>query len=178
MINLGTLVIGELGGQAPPRPTRPPVAGSQGRGRAAGAGPELARLIEETLTVSRCLRAVLDEWHGGEAPSGGRRELLKDLARLGPGTVPQLARERAVTRQHIQALVDPLVEDGYVERLDNPAHRRSPLLCLSSRGREYVAAMVRRERDALSALEIAAGRTQLRRAAEVLRLVREAVESR
>jgi len=178
MINLGTLAIGELGGEGRARPLRQPEVGSPGRGRAAAAGPELARLIEEALAVSRCLRALLDELHGEEAPSGGRRELLKELARLGPRTVPQLARDRAVTRQHIQALVNPLLEDGYVERQDNPAHRRSPLVSLSNRGREYVAAMVRREGEALSALQIAAGRTQSRRAAEVLRSVREAVESR
>jgi DNA-binding MarR family transcriptional regulator len=135
-------------------------------------------LIEETLAVSRRLRAVLDEVHGDLAPSSGRRDLLRELVRLGPRTVPQLARSRAVTRQHIQALVNPLIEDGYVERLDNPAHRRSPFLGLTGWGREYVAEMNRRESEALSALEVAAGGEELRRVVEVLRSVRGALESR
>jgi DNA-binding MarR family transcriptional regulator len=96
---------------------------------------------------------------------------------MGPQTVPQLARERSVTRQHVQALVNPLVEAGYVELLDNPAHRRSRLVGLTESGRELVTGMDCRESEALSALGVAAPGEELRRAAEVLRSVRESLGS-
>jgi DNA-binding MarR family transcriptional regulator len=176
MIILGANSLGDLGGEV----TRGPPSGGRESRRSppvVQGGSALAALVEETVALSRRLRAAERELHGREAPSGGRRALLRDLVRLGPQTVPQLARRRGVTRQHIQALANPLVEGGYVQLLDNRAHRRSRLLGLTVRGREYVAAMDRREREALSALEIPEGGDALRRAAEVLRSVREAVES-
>jgi DNA-binding MarR family transcriptional regulator len=73
--------------------------------------------------------------------------------------------------------VNPLAEAGYVELLANPAHRRSRLVDLTQRGRELVSGMDVRESEALSALEIAAPGEELRRAADVLRSLRESLES-
>jgi DNA-binding MarR family transcriptional regulator len=177
MINLGTLSLGELGGEGTREPLRPTGRESIRKRPDPGSGKALAVLIEETVSLSRRLQAAVEELHGGEAPSGGRRALLRDLARLGPQTVPQLARSRSVTRQHVQALVNPLAKAGYVELAANPAHRRSRLVDLSQRGRELVSVMDRRESEALSALEVAAPGEELRRAADVLRSLRESLES-
>jgi hypothetical protein len=40
--------------------------------------------------------------------TAGKRGVLKGLDRLGPQTVPQMARARPVSRQHIQTLVNRL----------------------------------------------------------------------
>jgi DNA-binding MarR family transcriptional regulator len=178
MINLGTFSLGELGGEVP----REPVPSTESESARKRADPDkrkaLAALIEESVSLSRRLQSAVDEVHGGEAPSGGRRALLRDLARLGPQTVPQLARGKKVTRQHVQALVNPLVEAGYVELLANPAHSRSRLVGLTERGRELISEMDRRERELLSALGVAEPGAEMRRAADVLRSVRATLESR
>jgi DNA-binding MarR family transcriptional regulator len=177
MINLGTLSLGELGDKGKQEQRRPAEQESRSKRAGAGTEPAVAVLIEETLALSRGLQAAIEELHGGEAPSRGRRALLRDLGRLGPQTVPQLARRRSVTRQHVQALVNPLAKAGFVELLANPAHRRSRLVGLTGRGRELVAGMDRRESEAFSALEVAAPGEELRRAADVLRSLRESLES-
>jgi DNA-binding MarR family transcriptional regulator len=137
----------------------------------------LEEVIDETRALFHRLRAVAEQVHAQGELSGGRRGVMKDLARLGPQTVPQLARRRPVSRQHIQSLVNPLLEEGYLERIDNPAHRRSPLLRLTPRGESLVATMDRRESRLLPDLELAISERDLRRAAETLRAVRQAFAS-
>jgi DNA-binding MarR family transcriptional regulator len=176
MINLGTLALGELGDTVKREEPRPPGVGSR-RGRLdAGSQTALALLIEETVAVSRRLAAALEELHGGAVPSRGRRALLRDLSRLGPQTVPQLARRGSVTRQHVQALVNGLAEAGYVELLANPLHRRSKLVGLTERGGALVSELDLRERELFSALEVAEPAAELRRAADILRSVRGSLE--
>jgi len=54
-------------------------------------------------------------------------------------TVPDIARRYQVTRQHIQVTVNGLLQSGLLRSEDNPRHKRSPLLRLSSAGRETFA---------------------------------------
>lgn len=176
MINLGTLSLGELGDKGKQEQRRPAEQESRSKRAGAGTEPAVAVLIEETVALSRGLQAAIEELHGGEAPSRGRRALLRDLARLGPQTVPQFARRRSVSRQHVQALVNRLAEAGYVELLANPAHRRSKLVGLTGRGRELVSRLERREGELLAAIEVAEPGEDLRLAAAVLRSLRESLE--
>ena len=59
----------------------------------------------------------------------------------GPRTVPDIARSKSVTRQHIQLLVDELATSDLVELKPNPAHRRSPLIALSRKGEALFASV-------------------------------------
>jgi DNA-binding MarR family transcriptional regulator len=134
--------------------------------------------VEEAAALMRRLRALAAQVSGSGTLSAGPRKLVRDLQRLGPRTVPQLARARSVSRQHVQALVSQLAHGGYVEFAANPAHRRSPLVRLTRRGEEQSAEMRRQEAELLDSLEIALEGDELLRAAAVLRVVREAVERR
>lgn len=72
---------------------------------------------------------------GAVSGSGaGTWGLMRTLGTEGPCTVPQIARSRPVARQHIQRMVNELAEQGLVELIDNPAHRRSKLVRLTARG--------------------------------------------
>jgi len=62
--------------------------------------------------------------------------MLRSLALEGPQTVPQLARARPVTRQHIQVLADDMAAEGLVEFAPNPAHKRSKLVRMTAKGRK------------------------------------------
>jgi DNA-binding MarR family transcriptional regulator len=46
-----------------------------------------------------------------------------------------MAAARPVSRQHCQTLVNGLAEQGLVEFLDNPRHKRSKLVRITKRGR-------------------------------------------
>jgi DNA-binding MarR family transcriptional regulator len=109
--------------------------------------------------------------------TGGLRSILRSLDKLGEQTVPQMARARSVSRQHVQALVNQLVKERLVEFIANPAHKRSPLARLTLLGRKTVDAMNRNEAALLDKADLSVSEKELREAAETLRTVRAYFES-
>ena len=99
------------------------------------------------------------------------RIILRSLDRLGPQTVPQLARARPVTRQHIQILANGLIEDGLIAAEENPAHRKSPLLILTPKGKRQLQAMQQREIELLTNAPLALPAKEIDQITEALRLV-------
>ncbi len=176
MRDFGPMPLGELGkprgagrpGRPPPVPPRRPWAAS---------GPETLPL-HELLEAARAVCGRLRTRDRRGSLTGAQTRLLRALGREGPRTVPQLARAGSVSRQHIQALVNVLDQAGYVERIPNPAHRRSPLLRLSPLGRQVVDDVLGGEAEAIARLRIAVGADELRRATEVLRAVAAALPGR
>jgi DNA-binding MarR family transcriptional regulator len=71
----------------------------------------------------------------GFAQAGGEFGVLRTLVLEGAQTVPQMAAARPVSRQHCQTIVNGLAEQGLVEFLDNPRHKRSKLVRITKRGR-------------------------------------------
>jgi DNA-binding MarR family transcriptional regulator len=69
--------------------------------------------------------------HAGQ--SGARWKVLS-AASVGGQTVPQLARRLGLARQSVQRVCDALEDEGLVEYRDNPDHRRSARVDLTSRG--------------------------------------------
>ena len=67
------------------------------------------------------------------------RAALQVLQRHGPQTVPQIARARFSSRQNIQILINRLQEEGLVEFVTNPDHKRSALVRLTPRGSAVIA---------------------------------------
>lgn len=132
----------------------------------------LLRLFDETTALFHRLRAVAAEVHGEGKLSAGRRGILRSLEREGPQTVPQLARARPVSRQHIQTLVNPLIAEGLVAGEENPAHRRSPLLVLTAKGRRHVEAMTRAEAELLKGAETGVPLEEIQQAAATLGAMR------
>jgi DNA-binding MarR family transcriptional regulator len=121
-------------------------------------------------------------WHrlvqAGEALHGrgpftlGMRAVLEFLAREGPATVPGIARSRHVTRQHIQTLVNGLLEQKLVELRDNPAHRRSSLVGLTPAGAEAIRRVKQKEARWLARHDFGVSPSAVKQAAAVLRAVR------
>jgi DNA-binding MarR family transcriptional regulator len=92
-------------------------------------------LIREIRANFARLRAVADALHRDLGLTAAQRAVVEFVFENGDHTVPQIARAKRVTRQHIQVLVDALVPAGMVELHDNPGHKRSPLVCLTDAGR-------------------------------------------
>ncbi len=108
-----------------------------------------------TREVRACfnrLKAVADAMHADLGVTASLRAVIESLAEGGPQTVPQIARAKGVTRQHIQVSADALVADGFAVFADNPAHKRSQLLDLTPKGTRAFATMRSREAGALKDL--------------------------
>ena len=134
---------------------------------------ELARAVRRLFHQ---LRESAERADSRDRPlPAGQRAVLESLRELGPQTVPALARMRPVARQHVQLLVNRLLEAGLVAASPNPAHRRSPLYAVTPEGRARFDGLRRRERRALDALPLAVGARDLRAAAETLEALRAAL---
>ena len=115
--------------------------------------------------------------HAGSGVSAGMRAVLESLITGGAQTVPQLARARPVSRQHIQTLVNELLAAGHVETEDNPAHRRSRLVSVTEQGRTLFSSFREREIEALSRLSTSVTERELEQAGQVLAALIERFES-
>ena len=107
--------------------------------------------------------------HGDLGISGGMRAVLESVIESGPQTVPDMARARPVSRQHIQMLVNGLLDAGCVAYLENPAHKRSRLVSPTENGREIYELMRERERDAFRTLTVELSAEDMETATAVLR---------
>jgi DNA-binding MarR family transcriptional regulator len=101
---------------------------------------------------------------------------LRGLARFGAQTVPQLARTRGVSRQHVQEVVDALAADALVERAPNPHHARSVLVRATPRGEALVKQLDQIDQRVLHAAAGHLARADLTVTAKTLRAMREAFE--
>ncbi len=134
---------------------------------------ELEKVLGEAVALYHRLRIVADEIHHQGEMTSGKGGVMKGLYRFGPQTVPQMARARPVSRQYIQTLVNMLADDGHVELIDNPAHKRSRLVSLTKKGELLVEEMINRQKRLLTQIKIGISERDLSRAANVLRDLRE-----
>ncbi|HEY1749986.1 MAG TPA: MarR family winged helix-turn-helix transcriptional regulator [Caulobacteraceae bacterium] len=125
--------------------------------------PDLAPFVNRIPRLYFLLRAAGDALHADLGITTGMRGVMTSLAATGPRAVPELARERPVSRQHIQTLAKALLAAGLVEARPNPEHRRSPLLSLTDEGRRRLkemqdceAALLARTAPSVSPVELAA----------------------
>ena len=103
--------------------------------RIAGSKSEaIADLMLETAQFFFRLRALGQRTGLITSWGAGSFGFLRSLALIGPLTVPQIARMRPTSRQRMQRLADELAAEGLVEFIDNPRHRRSKLVRLTSAG--------------------------------------------
>lgn len=77
----------------------------------------------------------------GFAHAGGEWGIMRTLILEGDQTVPEMARARPVSRQHCQGIINRLFEQGLVEFVENPKHRKSHLVSVTKKGRARFQAM-------------------------------------
>ncbi len=135
-------------------------------------------LAGATVEFFHCLKTIGAQVHHEGELSDTKRSVLMSLHRLGPQTVPQIARSRQVSRQNIQTIVNLLLDDGYVELIDNPAHKRSSMVSLTLSGESFVEEMNLLETEILSRLDFNIENREILKAAEVLKSLKKTFESR
>jgi DNA-binding MarR family transcriptional regulator len=133
----------------------------------------LMHLIDEIVAVHLRLQMLTEELHGHSEISRACRGILRDLHRMGPRTVPQLARGRPVSRPNVLMLVNRLIAQGLVQTLPNPDHKRSYLVRLSAVGTALFEEMERRERDVLAQIELGVSLEEIQMASRILERLHE-----
>jgi DNA-binding MarR family transcriptional regulator len=137
---------------------------------------ELRAVVDETIALYLRMKWVSDQIYEEEGRGGARRGVLRGLVRYGAQTVPAMARARGVSRQHVQEVVDAMREDGLVELLPNPRHRRSHLIAATPRGEALVGRMDDTDDRVLAGACGALATRDLEITARTLRAMREGFE--
>jgi DNA-binding MarR family transcriptional regulator len=138
-----------------------------------GARASLEALLAEVAALANQLRKTTALMPRQDNTPQGGWNILQTLGRLGPQTVPDIARTRALSRQNIQILVNRLKFQGYVAVTPNPAHKLSGLVELTDRGRGLLATVMEREATSLEGLLPYVSQARLAPAARLLRRLRE-----
>lgn len=139
---------------------------------------KMVALTQAVRGVFNRLKALGDELHGDLDVTTAMRAVMETLSDAGPMTVPQIAKLKGVTRQHIQLLADALVEGGFASVKENPAHRRSSLIALTDKGRRAFAKMRAREAPLIEELAAEFEAHELERATAVLTRLMARIEAR
>jgi DNA-binding MarR family transcriptional regulator len=138
---------------------------------------QLVALLEEVRLLFHLAAQAAEQLHQDEPVTAGGRAVLELVHQAGPAPVPEMARRRNVSRQHIQLLVNALLSEGLVEAQENPAHRRSPVIALTTKGRATIRRMLEREQKLLARMDLRVGAHQLAAATKTLGAVRAAMEA-
>ncbi|MBG7603347.1 MAG: MarR family transcriptional regulator [Actinobacteria bacterium] len=109
----------------------------------------LEHLIDEIRLTFHSLSEVAKHVNDHDIDPSARA-VLEFLSIHGPTTVPDIARRRGVSRQHIQTIVNGLVDRGFVVLQPNPAHSRSHRIALTTDGTAVIGAVLERERSLLA----------------------------
>ena len=131
-----------------------------------------------TRRLFQRLRAAGDELHKDIGITTSQRAVLEFLSQQHPQTVPQMAREKTVSRQHIQTIVNTLLERGWVECIVNPAHTRSSLIRMTSAGVRLFEVIRRREAKLLAVMEKQLAEKNLLITAQTLQSIDEYLQSK
>jgi DNA-binding MarR family transcriptional regulator len=107
--------------------------------------------------------------------AGGVRAVLLVLGRNSPQTVPEIARTRCTSRQNIQIVVNRLKEEGLLELVSNPTHKRSALVQLTAKGQAAFHQIEMAETRLLSHLLVDLSQDELISATKCLEKVRHAL---
>lgn len=112
----------------------------------------LYRVFGEVRTCFNRLKSLAEQLHSDLGINPSMRAVMEALAAHGAQTVPDIARQKGVSRQHIQNIMNSLGDAGFAELIDNPAHKRSPLFALTGKGEAVFTEIRERETEPLRAI--------------------------
>ena len=108
-----------------------------------------------TWLTRRLFRAMADKADSYLKPLGitaADRAVLEFLYPDKALTVPEIANRYNVSRQHVQATVNPLLEEGLLKQRPNPAHKRSSHILLTAKGRKLFDRIRKQDQRAIEEL--------------------------
>lgn len=93
-----------------------------------------------------------------------------------PLTAAGIAREMGISRQAVQRVANALVEDGFLEPLANPAHKRAPLFAPTESGLAAMRRIAPAQAAYAAKLILAFGRRGLERLVKSLNAISPIIE--
>ena len=142
-----------------------------------GKSDAIAELMLEAAQFFFRIRAVGQKTGLITSWGGGAFGFMRSLALIGPLTVPQIAQMRPTSRQRMQRLADELADEGLVEFIDNPKHRRSKLVRLTPKGQARYRGLSARFLAIASTLGVDLSEQDIRRTGEIVRRLSDEVKS-
>ncbi len=107
----------------------------------------LKLVIDEIRHCFNVLKFTADELHSDIGINASARAVMESLYPDEENTVPEIARSKGVSRQHIQVIVNHLLKSDLIESRNNPRDKRTFLLSLSKLGKSKFDVIRRRETD-------------------------------
>jgi len=107
-----------------------------------------ANLQTAVLEIRLCfnqLRATADKLQNDLGINASMSAVMEHLSESTGRTVPDIARSRSVSRQHIQMIVNKLSAAKLVTSRANPTDMRTSLISLSARGQSICDEVQRRQ---------------------------------
>ena len=140
------------------------------------AGKELTALVDEVFRLSDALTAAGDRLVAGEHLTAARWLTLGAVAH-GPLSVAGIARRRGMRRQSAAESVAALERAGLVTRQPDPDDARAPLVHLTAEGRTTLERIRPVRRAWAEETARVSSAEELADTVEVLRRIRQALES-
>lgn len=117
------------------------------------ASTPIYQLVWHTRRLFQRLRTVSEELMESFYINVPQRAVLEFVVRQESLPVPQIAQHLSVSRQHVQVMVNELQELELVEAVENPGHKRSPLIKATDAGIKLFKTIQTREAASLAKLE-------------------------
>ncbi len=122
---------------------------------------ELYAVIGDIRLSFNLLRSMADQMHGVLGINTSQRAVMESLAGQNAKTVPDIAREKGVSRQHIQVITNSLIKARLVRSHSNPDDKRTFLMSLTSHGEKNFIEIQKRETIELERLSAAFSANEL-----------------
>ena len=116
---------------------------------------ELKEIYQITWLIRRAFRLMgvrVDQYLKDLGISACDRSVMEYLYPEQKLSVPQIAELYDVSRQHIQSIVNSLLQREIVELHDNPKHKRSALVSLTSKGKTLYEEIIKRDQLAFTTI--------------------------
>jgi DNA-binding MarR family transcriptional regulator len=142
-------------------------------------GDEQELLSSAALTVFRLngqFLALADELARPAGLTAARWQVLGAVLRE-PLTVAGIARSMGITRQSVQRLADILADEGLLEYVPNPSHRRAKLVRVTDEGLAAVRRINPAHAKAARRLAAEVGEAELARTIEALAKLSAALDA-
>ena len=98
-------------------------------------GNPFIQLVDEMARLQGRVTSLFDQVHEESGLKSMEEIVLTAIFEADtPPTVPQIGRSLGHPRQVIQRAVNDLADEGFIERLTNPDHKRAPLLAVTTKG--------------------------------------------
>ena len=135
----------------------------------------LISVLQDLRLSFNLLKSRADHLHEDLGVNASMRAVMEVLSDADDITVPEIARQRGVSRQHIQVIVNGLVGRGWVDTMPSPSDRRTYLVSLSKAGHALFREIANREKAELIRLVDRLPEQDLKAASRFLKVLNESV---